>query len=82
MALPLPTAAELDLPAVLWRPRPATVREVHDEPGRDSGYTTTLKQIQMITEKGSPIRSERFRWHIYKAGVPKEQTRKEIAAVC
>jgi BlaI family transcriptional regulator, penicillinase repressor len=76
---PLPTAAELDILAVLWRLGPATVREVHQELGKDSGYTTTLKQMQLMTEKGLLVRSERFRSHVYEPGVPKEQTRRQIA---
>ena len=79
MALPLPTAAEVDILAVLWRLGPATVREVHEQLGKDSGYTTTLKQMQLMTDKGLLKRSERFRSHVYEASVPKEQTRKEIA---
>ena len=77
--LPLPTDAEIDILAVLWRLGPATVREVHEELGKDCGYTTTLKQMQLMMEKGLLIRSERFRSHVYEAGVPKEQTQKQIA---
>jgi BlaI family penicillinase repressor len=76
---PLPTDAELDILAVLWRLGPATVREVHDALEKQRGYTTTLKEMQVMTEKGLVIRSERFRSHVYEAGVPKEQTRKQIA---
>jgi len=79
MALPLPTDAELDILAVLWRLGPSTVREVHEALGKDSGYTTTLKQMQMMTEKGLVTRSERFRSHVYEAAAPKEQTQKQIA---
>ena len=79
-APPLPTDAEIDILAVLWRLGPATVREVHEELGKDNGYTTTLKQMQLMTGKGLLIRSERFRSHVYESGVPKEQTRKQIAA--
>ena len=79
-ALPFPTAAEVDILAVLWRLGPATVREVHEELGKDSGYTTTLKQMQLMTGKGLLIRSERFRSHVYEPGVPREQTQKQIAA--
>ena len=43
------------------------------------GYTTTRKQMQLMTEKGLLIRGERFGSHVYEASVPKEQTRKEIA---
>jgi BlaI family penicillinase repressor len=75
---PLPTAAELDILAVLWRLGPATVREVHEELGKDNGYTTTLKQMQLMTEKGLLTRSERFRSHVYQASVPKEETQQEI----
>ncbi len=75
----LPTAAELDILAVLWRLGMATVREVHDELGKDNSYTTTLKQMQLMTEKGLLIRSERFGSHVYEAGAPKEQTQQQIA---
>ncbi len=76
--LPLPTAAELDILAVLWRLGPATVREVHDELAKDSGYTTTLKQMQLMLGKGLLLRTERFGAHVYEAGIPKEQTQKQI----
>lgn len=80
MALPpIPTDAELDILAVLWRLGQATVREVHEELHKDSRYTTTLKQMQLMTEKGLLLRNERFRTHVYEAGVPKEQTRQQIA---
>jgi len=77
---PLPTAAELDILAVLWRLEAATVREVHEELGKDNGYTTTLKQMQLMTDKGLLIRGERFGSHVYEVGVPKEQTQRQIAA--
>lgn len=77
---PLPTGAELDILAVLWRLGAATVREVHEALGKDSGYTTTLKQMQLMTEKGLLQRSERFRSHVYQAALPKEQTQRQIAA--
>src|SRR5580658_10676234 len=79
-SLPLPTDAEIDILAVLWRLGPATVREIHEALAKDSGYTTTLKQMQLMTEKGLLVRSERFRSHVYEAGVAKEQTQREIAA--
>ena len=77
--MPLPTAAELDILAVLWRLGAATVREVHEELGKDNGYTTTLKQMQLMTEKGRLIRGKRFGSHVYEASVPKEQTQQQIA---
>jgi BlaI family transcriptional regulator, penicillinase repressor len=75
----LPTAAELDILAVLWTLGMATVREVHDELGNDNRYTTTLKTIQLMTEKGLLTRSERFGSHVYQARIPKEQTQRQIA---
>ena len=75
----LPTAAELDILAVLWKLGVATVREVHDELGKDNGYTTTLKQMQLMTQKGLLLRSERFGSHVYEASVQKEQTQQQIA---
>ena len=77
--LPLPTGAELDILNVLWRLGPSTVREVHQALGTGSGYTTTLKQMQVMTEKRLLLRSERYRSHVYAAGVPKEQTQQQIA---
>src|ERR1700693_2430851 len=75
----LPTNAELDILAVIWTLGMATVREVHDELGKDNRYTTTLKTMQLMTEKGLLIRGERFGSHVYEAGVPKEQTQRQIA---
>jgi predicted transcriptional regulator len=75
----MPTDAELDILAVLWRRGPSTVREVHDDLGKDSGYTTTLKQMQTMTERKLVVRNERYRSHVYEAAVPKEDTRQQIA---
>jgi predicted transcriptional regulator len=72
--LPLPFAAELDILAALWKLGPSTVREVHEALGKDIGYTTTLKQMQLMHEKGLLARSERFRSHVYEPGIPREQT--------
>ena len=55
------------------------MREVHEELGKDNGYTTTLKQMQLMTEKGRLIRGKRFGSHVYEASVPKEQTQRQIA---
>src|ERR1700761_4137086 len=76
---PMPTSAELDILAALWRLGPSTVREVHHALGKDNTYTTTLKQMQLMTEKGLLSRSERFRSHVYEAGFAKEQTQLQIA---
>jgi predicted transcriptional regulator len=78
---PSPTAAELELLQVLWRRGASTVREVHETISHDKpiGYTTVLKQMQVMHEKGLVVRSERFRAHVYEPGVPQGQTRKQLA---
>jgi len=76
---PLPTDAEIAILAVLWRQGASTVREVHDALGKDSGYTTTLKLMQLMFEKGLVVRNERYRSHVYDARAPKEQTQRQIA---
>ena len=76
---PLPTVAEIAILAVLWRQGASTVREVHEALGKDSGYTTTLKLMQLMFEKGLVMRNERYRSHLYEARAPKEQTQRQIA---
>jgi BlaI family penicillinase repressor len=76
---PLPTDAEIAILAVLWRHGASTVREVHEALGKDSGYTTTLKLMQLMFEKGLVVRNERYRSHLYEARAPKEQTQRQIA---
>jgi predicted transcriptional regulator len=76
---PLPTDAEIAILAVLWRQGASTVREVHDALGKDIGYTTTLKLMQLMFEKGLVVRNERYRSHLYEARAPKEQTQRQIA---
>lgn len=72
--VPLPTEAELAILNVLWVRGPSTVREVHSAlRGRGTGYTTTLKQMQLMTEKGLLTRSERFRSHVYEARIPRKR---------
>ena len=53
-------------------------REVHDDLQKESGYTTTLKQMQLMLGKRLLTRTERFGAHVYEAGIPKEQTQKQI----
>ena len=77
--IPLPTAGELDILAVIWRLGPATVRNVHDELAKGRTYTTTMKQMQLMTDKGLLIRIERFGSHVYEPALPKAQTQKQIA---
>ena len=60
----------------------ANIQSLEDMKGRvlvATAGTTTLKQMQLMTEKGLLVRSERFRSHVYEAGVPKEQTQQQIA---
>jgi BlaI family transcriptional regulator, penicillinase repressor len=76
---PIPTAAEVDILAALWRLGPATVREVHQELGKDLSYNTTLTQMRLMTDKGLLRRSERFRNHVYEPAVPREQMQQRIA---
>lgn len=78
---PTPTAAELDVLQVVWKRGSSTVREVHDVISRERpiGYTTVLKQMQLMHEKGLLVRSERFRAHVYEPGVPQGQTRRQLA---
>ena len=77
--LPLPTEAELEILNVLWSAGPSTVREVHAALGRDTGYTTVLKQMQVMAAKGLLTRSERFRSHVYEARLPKQETQQRLA---
>jgi BlaI family transcriptional regulator, penicillinase repressor len=77
---PLPTEAELAILSILWSTGPATVREVHDAlSAKQIGYTTVLKQMQVMSEKGLLERSERFRSHVYGAALPKEETQQRLA---
>jgi predicted transcriptional regulator len=76
---PMPTAAEVDILAALWRLGPATVREVHEALGKDSEYNTTLTQMRLMTDKGLLKRSERFRNHVYEPAMPCEQMQQRIA---
>ena len=76
---PLPTDSEIAILAVLWRQGASTVHEVHEALGKDSGYTSTLKLMQLMFEKGLVVRNERYRSHLYEARAPKEQTQRQIA---
>ena len=69
----IPSDAEFGILSVLWRVGPSTVREVHETLAKDTGYTSTLKQLQMMHEKGLVRRSERFRTHLYEAAVTREE---------
>lgn len=75
-----PTAAELEILGVLWRLEKATVREVHHElqKNKPTGYTTALKLMQIMADKGLVKRDERERTHVYRAAVKKEQAQKRL----
>ena len=75
-----PTESELEILQVLWTKGIATVREVHEELSRnkEAGYTTTLKLMQIMNEKGIVKRDDSMRTHIYQAAVNKEKTQKHL----
>ena len=78
---PRPTDAELEILAVLWSRGPSTVREVHEAitARRPAQYTTALKLLQIMTEKGLVQRNEKQRAHIYQAARPREWTQRQLA---
>jgi BlaI family transcriptional regulator, penicillinase repressor len=77
---PLPTDAELEILRVLWTRGPSTVREVFQglKRAKPVGYTTVLKLMQIMAEKGLVRRNEEQRTHVYEAMVPKESTQRQI----
>ncbi len=75
----IPSNAELAILTVLWRCGPSTVREVHEALAKDTGYTSTLKQMQVMYEKGLLRRSERYRSHVYEAARSREEIQARIA---
>jgi predicted transcriptional regulator len=77
---PRPTDAELDILRVLWERGPSTVRQVHEElaEARDTGYTTTLKLMQIMAEKGLVSRDESARTHVYAARASQEHTQRQL----
>ncbi len=78
---PRPTDGELEILRVLWRKGPSTVREVHSvlseaKPG--TGYTTVLKLMQIMADKGLVSRDEKNKAHIYASRIPEEQTQRQM----
>lgn len=73
-----PTDAELGILRVLWTRGPSTVREVAEAMGRVEAYTTVLKLLQIMTEKGLVARDERQRTHVYEAACSQDETQKQI----
>jgi predicted transcriptional regulator len=79
---PRPTGAELAILSVLWERGPSTVRDVHDDLNRHTatGYTTVLKLLQIMTEKGLVVRDETQRAHIYEARYSEQKTQRQLLA--
>jgi predicted transcriptional regulator len=78
--IPRPTDAELEILGVLWNRGSATVRDVYEELKRDKpvGYTTILKLMQIMAEKGLVRRDEDQRAHLYEAAIPKESMQRQL----
>lgn len=75
-----PTEGELEILGVLWDQRSATVRNVHDELNKtkEAGYTTTLKLMQIMFEKGLVTRDSSSKTHIYMPAVTREKTQEQF----
>ena len=78
---PRPTDAELEILTVLWSRGPSTVRDVHEitAKSRPTQYTTVLKLMQIMADKGLLRRDEERRAHVYEAACPPEWTQKQLA---
>ena len=78
--LPRPTDAELAILRVLWDRGASTVRQVHDVLSRQrpTAYTTALKLLQIMTEKGLVRRDETDRTHVYEPRLSEEQTQRQL----
>lgn len=75
----IPSEAEFGILTVLWQRGPATVRDVHEALAKNTGYTSTLKQMQVMHERGLLRRSERFRSHVYEAAITREEAQARFA---
>ncbi len=74
-----PTDSELEILNILWDKGPSTVREVHEvlEKNKDAGYTTTLKLMQIMFDKGLLKRDASNKSHVYTANISQEKTQGE-----
>jgi predicted transcriptional regulator len=79
-SLPRPTDAELEILNVLWERGPSTVREVYEIllERKDIGYTTILKLMQIMSEKGLVSRDETDRRHVYEAERAQHETQRQL----
>ena len=77
---PQPTDSELAVLGVLWESGPSTVRQVHEALGSDRGvrYTTTLKTMQVMAERGLLHRDESRRSHVYRSAVDEKSIRRRL----
>ena len=75
---PKPTASELAILRVLWDRGPSTVRQVHETLGQETKYTTVLKFLQIMAEKGLVTRDDSARTHIFKAAQREETTQRRL----
>ncbi|RPD43979.1 BlaI/MecI/CopY family transcriptional regulator [Hymenobacter sediminis] len=82
LPLPKPTDAELEILQALWQHGPVTVRVVNEQLNqkREVGYTTTLKWMQLMLEKGLVIRDDAQWPHVYRAAVKEEETQGHLLA--
>jgi BlaI family transcriptional regulator, penicillinase repressor len=78
--MPRPTGAELEILRVLWERGPSTVREVQEtlDQIKPTGYTTVLKLLQIMADKGLVARDEKQRAHVYSARFAQEQTQRQL----
>ncbi len=75
---PRPTEAELAILRILWSNGPSTVRQVVDESEPGTGYTTILKLLQIMTEKGLVTRDDSERTHVFSPAQPEEATQRQL----
>ena len=77
---PRPTDSELAILRILWERGPSTVRHVHEALAetRETGYTTTLKLMQIMVDKGLVTRDESARTHVYAAAAGEHETQRQL----
>lgn len=77
-----PTESELEILSILWELKNATVRDIHERLAltKDTGYTTTLKIMQIMHAKGLLLRDEQNRTHVYRPAVDEQVTRKNLVS--
>ena len=75
-----PTESELEILQILWQQGPSSVREVNEilNRKRETGYTTTLKIMQIMTDKGILVRDTSIKTHIYKPLIPESDTKNRL----